>query len=156
MPESASVFISYAWGPEEPPKSGRRPLQKRAQKIAAALRAHALGGVWLDTEKMGAAATGNGLSTAMTQGIEASDVVIVCLSAAYAASENCKAEFMFAHNKGKKLLYANVGEPSWDPKSLSGEGAWLLLQLGDRLWADCRSDAAFAGPGGIALLTKSG
>ena len=102
---------------------------------------------------MGAEAQGSGgLATAMTNGIDASAVVVCCMSEAYARSANCRSEFMYAFNKHKLILYANVGEPGWVPYSLTGDEAWLLLRLEDKLWADCRTDAAFAGPGGVAQI----
>ena len=151
---SGGVFVSYAWGAEEPPGSGARPLQQRAHRIVAAIRARAPHlEVWLDVERMGSQAQGGGgLSTAMAKGIDASAVVVCCMSEAYSRSANCKSEFIYAINKHKPILYANVGEPGWVPYSLTGDEAWMLLRLEDKLWADCRTDAAFAGPGGVAQI----
>jgi hypothetical protein len=133
-PGPSDVFLSYAWGGEEPPGSGVRPLQRRAHKVAAAIKAHTHGTVWLDTECMGAQAQGGGgLASAMSAGIDACGTFVCCMSAAYAASANCKAEFIYALNKRKRILFVNVGEPAWAPYSLSGDGAWLLLRLEDKL-----------------------
>ena len=153
-PATTDVFLSYAWGDEHPRRgSGVRSLQQRAHAVAAKLRAAGCS-VWLDTERMGAAAQGGGgLATAMVAGIEGCGAFVCCMSAAYAASRNCKAEFIFALNKKKRILFANVGEaPDWAPTGLSGDDAWLLLRLEDKLWADCRTQAALDGRDGVAVL----
>ena len=95
---SGGVFVSYAWGAEEPPGSGARPLQQRAHKIVAAIRARAPRlEVWLDVERMGSQAQGSGgLSTAMAKGIDACAVVVCCMSETYAQRPNCKSEFIYA------------------------------------------------------------
>ena len=152
--DSREVFASYAWGPEEPPGSGVRPLQQRAHKVVAAIRKHTRADVWLDTERMGAQAQGDGgLADAMSAGIDACKFFVCCLSAAYAMRPNCKRELLYAYNSSKIILFVNVGEPGWLPSTLAGTpGKWLLLLLEDKLWADCRSDAAFASRDGVSVL----
>ena len=147
---SEGVFVSYAWGHTMP--SGTKPLQRRAHQVAAAVRAHTRGFVFLDTEQMHIDAQDiGGLADAMAAGIDRCATFVCCMSSAYAASANCKAELLYAINRRKKVLFANVdgASPPWTPND---EGGWLLLRLGDKLWADCRTDASFDAPGGIDVL----
>jgi serine/threonine protein kinase len=148
----SGVFISYAWGRTMP--SGTRPLQRRAHQVAAAVRNHTRGFVFLDTEQMHSEAQdGGGLADAMAAGIDRCGTFVCCMSSAYAASANCKAELLYALNRRKKVLFVNVdgASPPWTPNE---EGGWLLLRLEDKLWADCRTDASFEAPGGIDVLLR--
>jgi hypothetical protein len=144
------IFISYGWGPAV---GGSHPLQdKTLRLVARAVREYTGGEIWVDTERMGTAAQGrSGLDDAMAAGIDAGECVVVCMSAAYAASANCKRELEYAELRNKPLLFVNVGEPGWLP---ANTGGWLLMALGKRLWADCRTDAAALGDGGIIVLLR--
>jgi hypothetical protein len=112
FPPGGAVFVSYSWGAEAPPGSGERPLQRRALRVAAAIRAHTRGFVWVDVEQVGKAAQGaGGLNDAMAAGIDRCDAFVACMSESYTTSVNCKRELEYADNRGKCILYVNVGEP---------------------------------------------
>jgi hypothetical protein len=153
----SGVFISYAWGREEPPGGSVWPLQQRAFAVARAVKEHTRGFVWLDVEQLGPAAADGGGEDAMAAGIDRCETVVACVSKAYAASKACKKEFEYAENRRKKILLVNVGDATghgkdgaegWTPFL---EGGWLLFKAGSRIWADCRTDAKFESPGGIAM-----
>ena len=119
------VFLSYAWGAESP--DGSHPLASRARSVARSLRSSGLT-VWLDTEHMASAAgsagdTGGGIDDAMAAAILGSAAVVACVSAAYAASTNCKTEAQFARKRGKAIFYVNVGEAQRAGAQRAGERA---------------------------------
>lgn len=150
-PVPKPIFVSYGWGRALP--DGSFPLQdKTLRLVARAVRAYTGGEIWVDTERMGAAAQGrSGLDDAMCAGIDAADTVVICMSEAYANSKSCKKELEYAELRGKRLLFVNVGEPGWLP---SMTGGWLLMALGKRLWSDCRTDMAASSDGGIIVLLQ--
>lgn len=92
----------------------------------------------------------------MAKGILYSSAVVMCVSPDYAASRNCKAEAEFAAKKNKPCFFVNLGPPGYDPgrypMSDADTCAWLDFCVGTSLWADCRTPAAMAGPGGIPTL----
>jgi len=148
----ARVFVSYAWGQALEGSVGRRPLQEKALALARIFeRAGAT--AWLDTSEMCLSAQGDGndIDEAMMRGIDSCTVFLCCFSAAYATSANCKREFQYAENTGKNILFANVGEPGFDARQMRG---WILMALGKRLWADCRTHAALVGRDGAVLCLK--
>jgi hypothetical protein len=137
-------------------------MQQRVQKIVRAIKDKCgADSVWFDVEQMGGAAQGDGgLNTAMVKGIEQCNTVVVFVSEMYVQRPNCKKEFMYALTRQKRILYVNVGANGWDPKQSMGDEAWLLLEMQDKLWSDCRTDFAMFGPSGLPTLlgamTKSG
>ena len=146
--DAPAIFLSYAWGAEEGPE-GVRPLQARAHSVAAALRAAGLS-VWLDTERMSSSAQGaDGLADAMVSGVEGASAVVVCVSAEYTVSENCKAEFYYALQRKKPIFYVNVGAHDWVPASAPG---WLLFKMRDALWSDARTAESARSSNGLAVL----
>jgi hypothetical protein len=148
--ESPTIFLSYAWGAEEGPEgSGVRPLQRRAHAVAAALKA-AGHSVWLDTERMSSSAQGaEGLADAMVSGVDGASAVVVCCSADYTQSENCKAEAYYALGRKKAIFYVNVGAPDWTPAT---SGGWLLFKMRDALWSDARTPESLRSANGLAIL----
>lgn len=182
------IFLSYAWGEKD--ASGVSylsqqcyeglcqwvddhwgqtihlqvlPLQQKAHAVAVALRAAGYS-VWEDTEQMPGRATGGaGVPDAMAVGISSAAKVVVCFSEAYARSENCKSELMFAASTlRKKCYYVNVGEPSYTPTSYSFSPepdhaalSWLPFVMRSPLWADCRTPEAAASVAGLPQLLRS-
>jgi hypothetical protein len=161
------IFLSYAWGPKDP-STLAFPLQQKAHDIHGALCAAGYT-VWLDTERMPTSATAPdaGLGSAMASGISGSSCVVICFSAAYATSANCKAEASYAKRRRKPILYVNIGDaPSAEnPRGYDADAyddddaevvaavAWLSLHMSDALWADCRSPERM--PSGMAQLFTS-
>jgi len=148
------LFLSYAWG-----AGGAR--KARAHGVAADLRAAGFS-VWLDVEQMAEAAASSSPDDASAQGIARASAVVVLLSADYAASRACKKEALFARDAKKPHFFVNVGDGGWTPKAFDHEdedavasGAWLSMFVSDALWADARSDAAWAGAGGRAILLRA-
>ena len=164
---SFDIFLSYAWGAKDPATQAF-PLQQKAHAIHRALCAAGYT-VWLDTERMPHSATtaDAGLDAAMCSGISGSAVVVICFSASYATSVNCKAEASYAKRRRKPTLYVNIGEaPSAEnPRGYDADAyddddaavvasvAWLSMHISDSLWADCRSPERM--PSGIAQLLTS-
>lgn len=181
MAAQPKIFLSYAWGKLD--ASGvsyygvdnlasrvtlvgflhtqARPLQIKAHRIAAALRAAGYA-VWVDTEKMAERATGGSdLSDAMAMGISSASAIVVCYSEAYARSVNCKAELTFAAvTMKKRCFYVNVGEPGYTSTSYLNSPepdhealCWFPFIMQNPLWADCRTPEAAAA--GVPQLLQS-
>lgn len=156
------LFVSYAWGRRDP-ATGRMPLQEKAHKLVAALRAQGYT-VWLDVERMpGGATGGKGTDEAMAMGIMMTSAVVVCFSDAYARSAACKSEAQFASKCGKPILFVNLGEPGWtlESKLMDGDAAaaetygWLSFMMLKALWSDARDDEAMTGPAGLPVLLSA-
>ena len=164
---SFDIFLSYAWGTKDAATQAY-PLQQKAHAIHRALCAAGYS-VWLDTERMPHSATtaDAGLDAAMCSGISGSSVVVICFSASYATSVNCRAEASYAKRRRKPTLFVNVGEPpsAENPRGYDADAyddddaavvasvAWLSMHISDSLWADCRSQDRM--PSGMAQLLTS-
>ena len=116
------VFLSYSWGAA----AVRQPL---AREVFFALRAEGLR-VWLDEHEMG-----HDLKGSMSEGIAASDAVVLLLSPDYAASAACMFEVRAAAAAGKPLVTC-IAEPgfwrSW-PTAGGGPDAAPALPDGHEL-----------------------
>jgi hypothetical protein len=83
----------------------------------------------------------------MQAGIDASSLVIVCMSADYERER--MAEFAFAASRGKALVFCNAGLPDYFPQSEQ-----LLRVLGSAPWADARTSEAWASEAGERVLRE--
>ena len=89
------VFVSYCWQDAD-----------MARLLATSVANHTKSS-WLDVEQLKG---GDGLFEAITDGIDKCDVVVCCLSDAYARSENCNKELNLAANWKKTIVPVIVGE----------------------------------------------
>ena len=84
---SAQIMISYQWD-----------SQKEAIRIKEALDKQGYT-VWMDIDKM----SGN-IYKKMSEAVETSDLIIVCMSDKYEMSENCNRELQYAQDLRKKII----------------------------------------------------
>ena len=61
--------------------------------------------VWMDIEQM----SGN-IYKKMSEAVETSDLIIVCMSSKYQASENCNRELQYAQDLRKKIIPIKIEE----------------------------------------------
>eukprot|EP00004_Rigifila_ramosa_P007153 TRINITY_DN1806_c0_g2_i5.p1 TRINITY_DN1806_c0_g2~~TRINITY_DN1806_c0_g2_i5.p1 ORF type:complete len:1631 (+),score=363.83 TRINITY_DN1806_c0_g2_i5:31-4893(+) len=114
------IMISYNWA-----------QQNIALKLKALLEAAGYV-VWMDVDRM----AGN-IDDAMAEAVEGADAVIVCLSAKYKASLNCKKEFQHAQQLKKPIIPVRV-------EAVKAEG-WLAINTAGLIYYDqVHSDAALA------------
>ena len=105
-----SVMVSYCWSNssssfragEVGALAGHELVDPRS--IAASMKRRGMD-CWLDVERMGG---GGHLFDAIAQGLKACQVVIACVSNAYAASPNCQMEFKFAAKILKRPIVAVI------------------------------------------------
>ena len=115
-------MLSYNWS-----------HQKIAFKVLEYFRTKGNLTVWIDVEQM----SGN-MNTKMAQAISKSKVIIMCLSAKYQNSPNCKKEYEYADKKNKKFIPLKV-EDSYEPE----DGTSLDLILGQDLYYKIEKDEDF-------------
>lgn len=159
MASANDVFLSHAWGPEDPPGSRAYPLKEKALCVARALEAAGVS-VWVDTQNLAAAAATADLSDSLAAAIVKSRVVVICVSDEYARSCNCRLEAEFSKRRGKPLVFVNVGARGYEPSKFSDADVdvvgWLDFQiLRNNLWADAREPVAAASASGHATAVTT-
>ena len=143
------IFISYAW-PQAPPPPGEPSLSEKADAVADSLLAAGYA-IWQDTHSM-AHDSSDGIDVAMGSAISEADLIVCCMSAAYATRPNCRKELDFAVKQRKHIVYVNCGEGGWTDAQCTGADIWLAVNVGQALWADCRTRRAMAD--GLKTLGK--
>jgi len=114
LARAQDVFLSYAWGA----KSARKPL---ADELYLALRAAGMR-VWKDDLEMS-----HDLAASMSEGIAKSEVVVMLVSPAYAASGPCMFEARASAAAGKPLVTCCVEPGFWRSwHAADGSGALAL------------------------------
>lgn len=114
------IMLSYQWD--------HQPLVKRLAERIKQSGYH----VWLDVEQM----SGSTLE-AMAGAVEGSSAVVMCLSAKYQASRNCRLEGEYAHLVSKPIVPVLLTPWPWRATS------WLGLITGSKLYFDFTEDAQF-------------
>jgi hypothetical protein len=113
-------MLSYQWD--------HQPLVKRlAERLKQAGYR-----VWLDVEQM----SGSTLE-AMAGAVEGAAAVVMCLSAKYQASRNCRLEGEYAHLVSKPIVPVLLTPWPWRATG------WLGLITGSKLYFDFTEDARF-------------
>lgn len=97
-PARCDVFVSYCWANSALALGSGQTTTLHGHELAdpralsAALIASGLT-TWLDVDALGG---GSGLFEEIAAGVQAARVVLVCASAEYAASDNCRMELQYA------------------------------------------------------------
>jgi hypothetical protein len=172
------AMVSYAWGVRA--VDGTWPLQRKAQAIAAEIRA-AGRDVCIDTDELARRGGSGTLRATCATMVARAAAVVACISDAYARSELCTLELLVAMDRGVPLYFAVVGDPAvthpayadggcstpdphgWTPSCIDvadqrmrGSCALVLRACcKDRLWAACRTDAEMQGPAGLPKLLEA-
>ena len=107
------VMISYNLGHQE-----------TALKVRDYFRSKGNLTVWIDVEQMS-----GDMNTKMAQAIVKSKVIVMCLSAKYQTSANCRKEYEYADKKSKKFIPLKV-QDDYEPE----DGTSLDLILGQQLY----------------------
>jgi hypothetical protein len=133
-------MLSYSWA-----DSARPELVKA---LGQTLQAQGID-VWRD--ETGSSLVGpmsDSTDETMALAVEASSVVVICVSQKYKVSPNCRQEAAYARQlekKGRmKLVYIMMQEEYTtvsDPESVDG---WLGVQLSDKLWFPCWNSQGMA------------
>ncbi|CAF1649145.1 unnamed protein product, partial [Didymodactylos carnosus] len=80
--------------------------------------------VWIDKERMYGS-----LMARMAEGVEKSEIVLICMSSSYKESDNCKSEAIYAKKRHRYLIPLIV-EPKYNPSG------WLGVYRDDLLYID--------------------
>ena len=81
------IMISYQWDYQTEAIRIKETLEEQGYKV------------WIDIDKM----SGN-IYTKMSEAVETSDLLIVCMSSKYETSENCNRELQYAQDLRKKIV----------------------------------------------------
>ncbi len=113
------VFLSYQWG---------------TQAIVTTLKSHleeAGYACWMDTGQMGG---GDKLFAKIDAGIRGAKVVICCMTAAYAQSDNCSREVHLCVSTGKPIIPLQMEKQPWPPEGALGPimSEYLFIRFFDR------------------------
>ena len=85
--QSKQIMISYQWDSQKDVLRIKETLDKLGYKV------------WMDIDQM----RGN-IYQKMSEGVENSDVIVVCMSAKYQTSECCNRELQYAQDMRKKII----------------------------------------------------
>ncbi|KAK3586247.1 hypothetical protein CHS0354_001292 [Potamilus streckersoni] len=113
------IKISYNWA-----------HQKLILKIKDILKNNGYS-VWIDKVNMG-----DNLDDSMAEGVENSEIILVCMSKKYKTSKNCKREAQYAVKKDKKIFLLKL------EKNFEADG-WLGLITARELYYDVSSKNKF-------------
>ncbi|XP_052765538.1 uncharacterized protein LOC128206875 [Mya arenaria] len=106
------VMVSYQWANQQMLKEIRDRIKQHGYKV------------WMDIDEMG----GSTLQ-AMAEAVENAEVVLMCMSAKYKHSPNCRAEAEYAFQKGKRIIPLKM-EKGYVPDG------WLGFICGAKLFYD--------------------
>ena len=106
-------MISYCWENKEVVLKLKEQLHKTGIKT------------WFDEENM----PSESILTGMADAVEGAALMLLCYSAPYKRSANCRMEAEYGHKIGKKNLFIRV-QPQYKPDG------WLGLLLGNNLYYD--------------------
>ncbi|KAL3855584.1 hypothetical protein ACJMK2_014924, partial [Sinanodonta woodiana] len=113
------IMISYDWS-----------HRKVIKNIRDMLRANGYA-VWMDIDNMGGSSI-----EAMSQAVEKSHVVLICMSQKYQESPNCRTEAQYAYQMHKNLVALKM-ENDYTPSG------WLGLIINDGILYDFSGKYAF-------------
>ena len=108
-PITGHIMISYKWDD-----------QSEVKKIAEALKENNFN-VWIDYELVH-----GDIQEQMAEAVEGAALVIVCISAKYQESENCKKEFTYADQQKKNII------PIIMEKGFNASGKLALITAGKK------------------------
>ncbi|CAF3164295.1 unnamed protein product [Rotaria sp. Silwood2] len=113
------VFLSYQWGAQQAVLNLKNHLEEAGYAC------------WMDTSQMGG---GDKLFTKIDAGIRGAKVVVCCMNAAYAQSENCSREVHLAVSTGKPLIPLQMEKQKWPPEGALGPimSEYLFIRFFDR------------------------
>ena len=134
------LFFSYAWVDD----SQNRSNFERVQALGTGMMAHGWD-VWIDTHNL----MGGSIDAAVVDGIEAADVVIVCVTRQYCekiqsslrnpfSRDSCAKEWSYAMMRGK-FMQPIILEP--ELRSATGWPSGIVTaHLGNTMYVDCSDD----------------
>jgi hypothetical protein len=113
------VFLSYQWGTQATVTTLKSHLEEAGY------------GCWMDTGQMGG---GDKLFAKIDAGIRGAKVVICCMTAAYAQSDNCSREVHLCVSTGKPIIPLQMEKQSWPPEGALGPimSEYLFIRFFDR------------------------
>lgn len=111
-PEHYDMMISYCWAQKE-----------LCHKINDRLESDGYS-VWLDRDEMHGS-----IIESMSEAVENSGLVLICMSSNYKMSVNCQAEAEYAYNRKRKMI------PLMVEKDYKPDG-WLGFMAGSKLYID--------------------
>jgi len=127
------IFISYQWDHQEIVKKIKNSLEGEFK-------------VWMDVDKM---SMGDNLFTTMEKGIRAAKVILMCISAPYTKSVNCKREADLSAALKKPIIPLLMSDDViWPPEGLGSIVGGLLYKdfriaedsvIFDRLMVDIKN-----------------
>ena len=92
------TMISYQWDSQADAVRIKEALEEQGYKV------------WMDIEQM----SGN-IYEKMSEAVETSDLIIVCMSGKYEVSENCNRELQYAQDLRKKIIPVKI-EREYKPR----------------------------------------
>ena len=122
----ADIFLSYCWSNSLKAKDAKQITNLTGNQLSDPRflkeRISKLGyNVWLDVEQLKSADPNAGLFGQIADGLNASKVVIPCISDEYSKSQNCRMEFQFAlKSLNKPVVPIVVGQGDEWKKSVIG------------------------------------
>ena len=113
------VFLSYQWGTQAAVTTLKGHLEEAGYAC------------WMDTGQMGG---GDKLFAKIDAGIRGAKVVICCMTAAYAQSDNCSREVHLCVSTGKPIIPLQMEKQPWPPEGALGPimSEYLFIRFFDR------------------------